>query len=86
MSQKGCLADAWSAAEEGYAVSHHGSQSYHTRQSRTWMGWEARPGSEAGFVRPPAGRRALEHQGAEPPCYSKRALFSVTSPSDPSDR
>lgn len=23
MSQKGCLADAWSAAEEGYAVSHH---------------------------------------------------------------
>lgn len=72
-------------------LSHTIAGGCHTSQSHTWMGWEARPGPEARFVGEPAvwptaGRRALEHQGADPPCYSKTVLFSGRSPSDPLDR
>ena len=88
-SQKGCRADAWSAAEEGYAVWHH-RQRLHTSHL---TGWGGRPGLDPRWAlsaspqcsllpcwmwpRTPDG---MSRAGPQPPC------LTPPSSSDPAFR
>ena len=61
-SQKGCRTDACSAA--GAAMLSGPISRGCTYQSPKWMGWEARPGPEVGFVGEPTVRPASREEGS----------------------